>query len=329
MINIFDREHIFVVFTPGTGGNFITGLLNAIVTNNTNGLNISSTGSSHTVLGDKIDGRDFISFGTLPEDRLKFVSEKDREDFYLDGIKKSYTHILGQIISWSHDYSNIQLYRKYFPNARILVLTHQSIEEKLTALIMNMQKTLLDSNAIIPTTQEYWDSTIENWYLNCKRELSILGFDDDFSDTAFKNRFDKRYNKLITFATLLMLLRYNGLMSTVESIQYKEFDIFDKVVCRTGAGAKGGPPYIVVGEQSSYIDDKCVKLPYGYLIENNSEILLNSLSTVLGFELSHEQELFVRNEFQKYRASQDKKILTDPKGFYLELKSTAMLEITP
>ena len=81
-------------------------------------LNISDTGSSHTVLRDKSKGTDFLSFGTVPEEHELFKSQEERELFYLENIKNIYSSISKPEVVWTHDFSNIPLYRKYFKNSK-------------------------------------------------------------------------------------------------------------------------------------------------------------------------------------------------------------------
>ena len=64
-MTVFDLEHIFIVFAPGAGGNFISGLLVNLITNKLSQLDISSTGSAHISMAKKAAKQDYISFGTF------------------------------------------------------------------------------------------------------------------------------------------------------------------------------------------------------------------------------------------------------------------------
>ena len=47
----FKLPHIFVVFAPGAGGNFLVGLINKLLNKNlSDPIKIAQTGSSHTVI---------------------------------------------------------------------------------------------------------------------------------------------------------------------------------------------------------------------------------------------------------------------------------------
>jgi len=143
MKTIFDSEHIFVVFHQGAGGNFVSSILRNIVNNCLENISITTSGSAHPEIDLKILGKDFLSFGTLPDDQLKFDSIEQKENFYISNIKKEYADNINKQIIWSHDFGNIPLYKKYFPNAKILVITQETVQEKIAVTCMNLLKTIL------------------------------------------------------------------------------------------------------------------------------------------------------------------------------------------
>ena len=80
-MSIFDLEHIFIVFHPGAGGNFIASLLEKVVRKDVSSINIGTTGTAHTVNDRKIAGTDYLSFGTEVYEQSNFNSENDRINF--------------------------------------------------------------------------------------------------------------------------------------------------------------------------------------------------------------------------------------------------------
>ena len=87
MTCVFELPHIFIVFQPGTSGNFVAGLLNNLINKNSSDVHISTNGSSHTTIARKIAGTDYMSFGTVYEDQLNFSSPNQRLNYYLENIK--------------------------------------------------------------------------------------------------------------------------------------------------------------------------------------------------------------------------------------------------
>ena len=83
-MSIFDLEHIFIVFHPGAGGNFIASLLENIVNDNHNPIKIGSAGTAHSANTRKIDGVDYLSFGTEIHEQAEFENQQSRINFYID-----------------------------------------------------------------------------------------------------------------------------------------------------------------------------------------------------------------------------------------------------
>jgi hypothetical protein len=313
----FDLDHIFLVFSPGSAGNFIAGLLHRLKNNEFDSLPISNSGSSHSLVKNKINNIDYLSFGTLPDDRLNFTSDEDRIQFYLNGIQKS--DIPSAQVTWTHDHSNIPLYRKYFKNSKIIVITHDTIDEKLAVLFMNTTKTLLDQNAVIPLTKEFWNLVLYRWRIICIRELSNFVKNPE---EVFNNKQDNI--NIIKFATIRALLKFYGMLGTVDTISYKEKNIFDHVLIPVNDPLR---PYNIINSHDYYIDDDCIKLPYSCLMNSDLSLFIKKLSLALGFELNNEQEAYVKKEFENYISCQDQKILVCPKQYYFDLKQASQHEL--
>ena len=168
-MTVFDLEHIFIVFAPGAGGNFISGLLVNLITNKLSQLDISSTGSAHISMAKKAAKQDYISFGTFKPERKDFESDAKRLEYYISNIQDIDT----PQVTWTHDYDNIKDYSDLFPNAKILIITADSEEEKLAVTFMFCVKNMLDEHVATPHPEKrahiwkHW-----NWLL--KTELVSL-----------------------------------------------------------------------------------------------------------------------------------------------------------
>lgn len=318
--SIFELPHIFIVFNYGAGGNFLAGICNSLINKNLQSLTVAKDGSSHSLVSNKAQGIDFLSFGTLVEEHNYFESEKAREDFYLEKIKTEYTHIDRPQIIWSHDYTNIPLYRKYFKNCRILVITNNSVNEQITSVIMNINKTLLGTDAAIPLTDKLWKFVLDKWKAGCFNILCDF-LDRDRATKIIQNRLDKENKIFLEYASIRLFLKYYGLLHHVDVQDKHTISVYDYVLYPL---IKSNPPYKKGNTLNSYIDDKCVVLPYNYLIDNNVDLLIERLSSLLVTTLSPEENTFIREEFSRYRNSQNQLLLADPVAYYKKLKESIL-----
>jgi hypothetical protein len=78
---------------------------------------------------------------------------------------------------------------------------------------------------------------------------------------------------------------------------------------------KIGLPY------ESYITNDCVQLPYSYLIENRDDLLIDAVESLVD-NLTETERIYIIAQFNKYRASQDQTMLTDPYTYYTNLEKT-------
>jgi hypothetical protein len=317
---LFNLPHIFVVFNPGSSGNFIAGIINKLVSSNLDPVAISSTGSSHTVLNNKSAGTDFLSFGTMIEEHESFQTEEDRETFYLENIKKSYSNVSVPMVTWTHDFTNIPLIRKHFKNSRILVITNTTDRERLSSVFLNILKTLLDKNAAIPIPDRHWQTSLEKWLIVCRMELSKF-YKQEQVDKILKDKFNKEYKDVLTFASIRALTRYYGMFGLIEHITYPEKQVFDYVLYPKKVI---NPPYDLGNRLDSYIDDQCITLPFNYLLNNDCDLLIKKLSALLGKTLKIEEQTYIKETFAKYFAAQNQQIMSDPVQYYRNLKDTSL-----
>jgi len=318
LLSIFDQRHIFVVFNPGSGGNFLAGLINNILNSNLISLDISNTGSSHTVLRDKSTGTDYLSFGTLMEEHGYFKSDEERELFYVENIKKTYTleNNKPEVI-WSHDFTNIPLYRKYFKNANILVINNTTHDEQLTALFMLAKKTLLDKNCLLPMSRDTWEFVIARWSTGCMKQLLMFKNLDD-ATKMIADRFNEEYKDDLYYVTVRMMLFSYGILHLVERIPEQK-SIYDYVIY---------PATETLGEKLDYyIDDNCTILPYRYLATGDYELLVEKISAILERTLNNDELGYIRSSFDKYRSSQDQLLLSNPKSYYKNLRATVLNKV--
>jgi hypothetical protein len=306
-MNIFGLDHIFVTFAPGAGGNFIAGLLDKINSGNLTELSVSISGSSHVVNNGKIDGRDSISFGSNPEENSVFLSIEDREIYYLDRIKKEYS-VPTKTITWTHDFTNLPLYKKHFTNCRTLTISTYDVTEKLISNMMHINKVILSDESDIPIPKELW----EQLKIRLKNRIAtkletILGKPVDI-DHIFDNRCND-YRDLIFYFSSISLLEYSGLHDVLALIGYPS---------NPNLPTRNANIREIVSNNTDVI------LPYRYLVNNNVELLQDAVSTVFNRPLNNIEKDFIQITFDAYRAKQNTELLTNPLEYFNERKSKAI-----
>lgn len=305
-MSIFDLEHIFIVFHPGAGGNFIASLLESIINNNTNPIVIGSSGAAHTTNNRKIKGIDYLSFGTEVYEQSSFTSENDRVNFYLDKIKYEYKDVTTRQVVWTHDFTNINLYKKYFPNSKILAITQQSLREKMAVVLFNVTKNILDENTINPLTTKRMNEVLSMWNYVVNIELvKLLGED--------KARVVSKNSTLYKYVSFLKMIQYYMLDTGS--------DVVNRVLYPSNTFVPGKLPYTIGKPYDTYISD-CVVLPYEYIMDDRPDMLVDQLTTLV--PLTTEQINFIVENYNSYRRSQNQEILSDPMQYFNRLKQEAI-----
>ena len=302
--------HIFVVFNGGSGGNFLAGILNEVLNSTLKNLDISSSGSSHTVLRDKSKGTDLLSFGTLLDEHSYFKSDADREAYYVENIAATYSSANRPEIIWSHDFTNIPYYRKHFKNAKILVITTTTPNEQLTALFMLVIKVFLDKNCLLPITPDMWSIFINRWIDKCTNMLrTFMG--QDSAHKIMADRYNPMYRDILLYATMTMFLKVRQMLHLVDTSTNQEVLLSYTL-----------PSFNLKIENNldSYIDDECIVLPYSYLANNNIDLLIEKISAILARNLKDNEVNYITSSFNQYRVVQDISILTNPVSYYKELR---------
>lgn len=291
-MSVFDLEHIFIVFAPGAGGNFISGLLDNLLSNQLSQLAISNTGSSHTTMAKKAAKQDYISFGTFRSERTDFESDIKRLEFYTSNIQDIET----PVVSWTHDYDNISDYTDIFPNAKILVITADSEEEQLAVTFMYCVKNMMDEHVATPHPEKraqiwrYW-----NWLL--RTELSKLIPEHKISQAMLDTDIVK-YLHIDRMMKLFRLMDYRDLPAPVDD------------------GPLNMNPY----DMDKHLNSKCTILPYKYLIENDVELFVEKIGQLL--PLNDERRSYTIEMLEYYRNKQNLLMLEQPYTFLEELKMT-------
>ena len=318
---VFELPHIFIVFQPGTGGNFIAGLLSKLINSDPSELYISNNGSSHTTIDRKVAGTDYMSFGTVFDDQTYFASPEKRLSYYLEKIEELDGEITTPQVIWSHDFSNIPLYKNFFPNSKILVITQNTDIEKLVAVCMNVVKNLMDPNHIAPFPPKQWENIVKQ--TDFLLGLGLRNIVGERSKDIMLNKFDDANHNIIKFIRLRQMLGYFGLLHLVDKKFPPTRDVANTVLFRTPweefIKNMNGPPYKIGLPYESYLTSDCIQLPYSYLIEGRANLLIDAVGKLVD-HLTDAERISIAVQFNKYRDMQDQTMLTDPCKYYQDLE---------
>lgn len=331
MSTFFELPHIFVVFPPGTGGNFISGILTRTLYKDFTDLALSSTGNAHANSTSKLDFSDIISFG-LRYNVPMFNSTEEKFQYYKAEIEKKHGSDTDVKVSWSHDFSNIPLYKTLFPNCKILVISHDSSREKLAALIQQELKNRLDPKGFVFLESGLY---LEHWRTAFRQSL-IFALGQNMTDVATEianNFMDIKYRPLVTFIAINMMIRFYGQEYLTDPRKQMMFDYLN--YCTMPRFVKDAnyipklADYTLFEVGPAYKDcvtDDCVVMPYNVIMNNDLPAVLSIVETMIG-KLDSEQLVFVSTNLDNYHTKQSPGLMDDPLKYYFSLAKNAQDQI--
>lgn len=330
-MSFFDLEHIFIVFSPGAGGNFVTGILTRTLYRDFSNIRLSSTGNAHSLSPDKLIFSDVMSCG-MRYDVPKFYSAQEKLEYCRNAIESKHGNDTDIKISWSHDYTNIMLYKTLFPNCKILVITQDSDDEKLAIIIQQELKNRLDPNGFVFLEGNDY---VEPWRLRFKHALNLtLGSNmSDISTEIANNYMAPEYKNIVTFFAINMMLAYYGveyltdprkplLVDYLEYCTLPRFVEYPSYVLKTTDKVifTVGPSY------KDCITDDCVLMPYHVLMKNDLNAFVKMIESLIG-SLDHEQIEFVENNLTTYITKQAPGLMSNPTQYYRNLGKATFNDI--
>jgi hypothetical protein len=316
-MSVFELEHIFIVFHPGAGGNFIASLLEKVVKNDDASINVSTSGAAHTLINRKIAGTDYLSFGTEIDEQSNFKNQDERIDFYLDKIKSEYADVTTSQIIWSHDFTNIPIYKKFFPNSKIIVITQESIKEKIAVVIFNVAKNILDLSAVNPLTEKRMIEVMNMWNHGMRMDLiHLVG-----ESKAKTLRKDSKLIRYISFSRMMLYYKLNKFLeSNIEQDDFVNTVLYPSKELLI----MGKPPFTVGKNYSEYTVD-CVKLPFRYLMDNDVTLLIDAISGII--TLDDDKKKIIIDNYNLYRNAQNQEVLDDPVQYFYRIKAEGLHEL--
>jgi hypothetical protein len=314
-MQIFDLAHIFIVFHPGSGGNFIASTIEKILTNQDDSIIVTEQGNAHSKMDRKITGTDYLSLGTEVAEQSNFSTQEERIGYYLSKIKTEYNNVTTPQIVWSHDFTNIPLYKKIFPNSKTIVISQQSNREKLAIVLLHVIKNILDTNVVNPVTNTRMEQINKLWDYAVNAELINLVGPDKIKNV-------KKDSKLMMYVSFKKMLQYYGLSHIVEDTE-RQLDVVNYVLYPVITPSPDKLPYTLGNAYKTYTSGSVV-LPYSYIMDNKPELLVDAINQAI--PLSDKQKEVILNNYNYYRDAQVQDILTDPIKYYTTIKHAGLSE---
>ena len=327
--NIFLREQVFVVFHPGASGNFFTNLIRNLKNNFTDHISIGPTGSCHTITPEIEKENRLFSCGTffIQQAKIKPYSFENRVSYYKNYILQHFDPTIKTGVTWTHDFTNIPVYRKLFPNSKILAVTQETPEEKLCVTILQQLKNILSKDALNILSESARAKYNAIWEQECKEILrSIVGVENEsLIEDIFKDRFNHEYRDILTYLSVYRILQESNMLGILDN--YDTIDTINYVSYYDNPNSTAKNKRILIGPYSKYIDDNCFLLPYKYIMCGNTEQILDTFTNLLG-PLSETQQKYAASELERYRTNQPYKVLKDPIGYMKSLRDDVMNQIS-
>ena len=314
MHDFLSLPHVFIVFHQGSGGNFLAGLINKILNGDNTVPSIASDGSSHTIVPSS------MSFGLTTDEQIFYSSREERENFYVERIKKEFAHVRKPIVSWSHDFSNIEFYKKYFKNSKVLCITTETIDEILTCTFMNIYKMLLHVPYNWPINKDVRDFRANRLDVSTVALMEELIKPEymQYASTAYKYRNVEPYKTIVNFTMMRLLLSSYGIQFKESTVNYENCT-FNYITYPQKNNIKH---YTVDKHISSFTSIADVVIPYDLLRFGNIDSIVDAISTLLDKSLTLSELGLINESISQYTKSQNLSMLRDPKQYYLDTKNT-------
>ena len=301
--SIFERPHIFVVFFPGSSGNLISCLLDSLL-NYSDTVNIATSGHAHdnAINERKKQGRDFLCMGSGIVSGTAFTSDEEKINYYREQILCSDYDGDKSYVTWSHDYTNIPLYNKLFPNAKILAINSSTVKERLIATLLKVNKNSFSNDNDLPATQE--EVALMN---RAKRGILALTIGKYYGVHCRQVPDELQQTDLLKY---LMYRFY------YDAFNFDKYQSLDATMPNISARVKFQPEHIrMVLADSAPFELRTVK---NYHEISFNDILTNSknipfvVEQVLGRDLTSNDRDLIINTLDQYVLKQDPLILDDP-----------------
>lgn len=321
----FNLPHVFVVFPAGGSGNFLSQLIKKLMDDSTNLVSFSDTGNAHRGAVELLPNNETFACG-IRYGVPNFSNIDDKINFYKEKIVEIYGNETNPTVGWTHDYSNIALYKKLYPNCKILVVTQWSDDEKLATLIQQELKNRLDPIGFVFVDDTLYKRIWEMKVFSVLKRWSELS--DEVILDIIKNKDDPLYFPIVAFVTIKMSFEYYRSYGNTEldllnfCIQHR-CDIdknFDPTVMYTTL-FNIGPHY------RDCITEDCVQVPYSTIMKNDIASLTVVLEKVLDKKFSETELSYIQDTVTSYFNKQNRELMSDPHKYFMDLEATCISNV--
>jgi hypothetical protein len=314
--DFYHQPHIFVVFRPGSAGNLISSLLDNLLNHSLNDIIIAESGNAHSnsIVNRKRNGVDHISLGSgIADIDIKFFTAEEKLNFYKDKIE-SFPYDNRPYVTWTHDFTNIDLYKILFPNSKIFEITNDSLYEKIMALLFHVNKNIFELRGQSPL------GDLEKVVIEIIKKKTI--------SHSFNILYpDKRYQPGHDNLDLHLLYSFN--LSIQGLIQHLGRDLnseFPYEYEKSDDSLTWLERKIINSFNKHNIESSDFKLPLKTILQDpdrNVSNIVNVFNGVLNRTLNISEVNYIHSSISNYISSQNSFILQNPVRYINEVKEKA------
>lgn len=311
--SFYNQPHVFVVFRPGTGGNFISNLIDNLMSQSLSDVKISSSGHVHynSIVERKRSGIDHLSCGSgLPGMDIQFFSPEEKINYFKKKIDMS-DYQDKPYITWTHSFDNIPVYKSLFPNCRIMVINDDTLQERLTSLIMNINKNHFSSDSQTPFLKE--DKIRPTVF-----KIKIIA--NTFSRLYQSKEYQSGHIDLDMFLMYSCFLRIHGL-EKYTGMSYDSIIPYEDTATNTELNFLESNAQFSIGRQ--FISQCDSFLNFRDILTKSAEEVIESVEIVMGRSLDNHEVDYIKLSLDKYVDSQNSVIVNDPLRYIASIKEKA------
>lgn len=300
MKSFFNLPHVFVVFYPGSSGNLISNLIDNLVNQNLSSVNVANAGHVHnnSIVDRKLQGTDYLSMGSGFGSEDVFKSPAEKLEFYKNKIENADYEQDRRYVTWTHDFENIPLYKSLFPNARIIAIDSCTFGERLTAMIMNINKNFFSENKKLTFTDDeirYIERGLRAIIIFATKKYYGI----DLAQAGFSIRQYPEFMKHLMYKFYYDIQGFNSYSSINDRVP----NISPRLRYQNHS--------MVLADSNPHNYDDCITIKFSDILNSPKNILSGIELAVARTLMSSEQEYIVSSLY-RYREMQDSKIISDP-----------------
>jgi hypothetical protein len=324
-MNFFNLPHLFVVFPAGGSGNFLSQLIKKLIDNDISPVMFSNSGNAHPASMKILPNNEIFACGIRYGVNNLFTLD-EKINFYKEKINALYSNETRPSVGWTHDYSNISLYKHLYPNCKILVITQWTDKEKLAILVQQELKNRLDPAGFV-----FVDDTLYKylWTIKITEILkNRFDFTDDVISNIIANKNNPVYFPLVAYITIRMsmgLYQYN-IDTKLDLLNYclqhrcdadKKFD--PKAIYETW--------YCLGSHYEECITEDCVQMPYSVILNNDTASLISVLEKLFNKKIIEPEASYIDFVLTSYCNKQDSQLMIDPYSYLKKLEMDCMKSV--